>query len=41
MLDYSFLGFVRAQQYQVKYHQEQNWGCDQILQMLRNQMIFF
>jgi len=39
--DYSFLGFLSAQHYQVKYHQVQNWNCDQILQMLRHQAISF
>jgi hypothetical protein len=34
---YSFLGFLSAQQLHVKYNQEQNWDCDQILQMLRHQ----
>jgi hypothetical protein len=32
---------VSLQQHQVKYHQEQNWDCDQILQMLRYHAIFF
>jgi hypothetical protein len=35
-----FLGFLSTQQHQVKYNQEQNWDCDQILQMLRHQTIF-
>ena len=38
--DYSFIGFLSAQQHQVKYNQEQNWDCDQILQMLCHQAIF-
>jgi hypothetical protein len=38
--DYSFFGFLSAQQHQVKYNQEENWDCDQILQMLRHQAIF-
>jgi hypothetical protein len=32
--DYNFHGFLSVQQHQVKYYQEQNWDCDQILQML-------
>jgi len=38
--DYNFFGFLSTQQHQVKYNQEQNWDCDQILQMLRHQAIF-
>jgi hypothetical protein len=34
-----FFCFLSAQQHQVKYNQEQNWDCDQILQMLRHQAI--
>jgi hypothetical protein len=30
-----------VKQHQVKYHQEQNWDCDQIFQMLRHQAISF
>jgi len=37
--DYSFFGFLSAQQHQVKYNQEQNWDCDQILQILHHQVI--
>jgi hypothetical protein len=39
--NYSFLGFLSAQQHQVKYHQEQNWVCDEILQLLRHQRSHF
>jgi hypothetical protein len=39
--NYSFLGFLSAQQHHVKYHQEQNWVCDEILQLLRHQRSHF
>jgi len=41
MLSPNFHGFLNVQQYQVKYHEEQNWDCDQILQMLRHHAISF
>jgi hypothetical protein len=39
--DYSFHGFLSVQQHQVKYHREQNWDCDQILQILYHHAISF